>query len=88
MKKKETYDFMSDARRTIKELIGRAHSGVEKWEGGKVFVTTAADFSTGYLLTTADGDVDEIAAIMALYIKRLNLKEKVDRAYEHIMKNR
>ena len=85
--KKETYDFMSDARSTIKELIGRKRCCGEKIGGGQVLVTIAADYSTGELLSTADGNTSEIAAIMALYIKKLNLKEKVDMAYEDISKD-
>lgn len=81
--KKETYDFMSDARRTIKELIGRAHCGGEIG-GEQVLVTIAADYSTGDILSTADGDDNKVAAMMAMYIKKINLKEKVDRAYESI----
>ena len=84
--KKETYDFMSDARSTIKGLLERARCGGEI-EDGKVFVTIAADYSTGELLSTADGNTNEVAAMIALYIKKLNLTEKVDRAYEDISKD-
>lgn len=82
-KKKETYDFMSDARRTIKGLLERARCGGEI-EDGKVFVTIAADYSTGELLSTADGNTNEVATMIALYIKKLNLKEKVDRAFKYM----
>ena len=44
--KKETYYFMSDARRTIKGLLERARCG-EKIGDGKILVTIASDFSTG-----------------------------------------
>ena len=77
---------MSDARSTIKELIGRKRCGGEIG-GGQVLVTIAADYSTGELLSTADGNTNEVAAMMALYIKKLNLKEKVDIAYEDISKD-
>lgn len=74
---------MSYARRTIKGLLERARCG-EKIGDGKVFVAIAADYSAGELLSTADGNTNEVAAMIALYIKKLNIKEKVDRAFKYM----
>ena len=52
--KKETYDFMSDARRTIKELIWRARCGGEIGSE-QILVTIAVYYSTGEVLSTAEG---------------------------------
>ena len=86
-KEKETYDFMSDVRSTVKGLLERARCGGRIGEG-KVIMTIAVDFLEEESFYSSEGSANEVAATMAMFIKKLNLKEKVDRAYEHIMKHR
>lgn len=84
---KETYDFMSDARSTFNGLFERARCGGDCIGGKKVLVTIAADLPEYKIFARTEGDANEVAAMIAVYIKKLNLQEKVKSGLEFIEQN-
>lgn len=84
---KETYDFMSDARSTFNGLFERAQCGGDCIGGKKVLVTIAADLTEYKIFARTEGAANEVASIIAAYIKKLNIQEKVKSGLEFIEQN-
>lgn len=80
-KEKEVYDFMADARASIKGLIQRMDYKEDDSEE-RVLITIAIDFSKGDRLQTAHGKDSSIAAALAMYMRRFKIEGKVKRALE------
>lgn len=85
--KKKTYDFMSDARSTFNGLFERAQCGGDCIGENKVLVTIAADLQEDKIFARTEGAANEVAAMIAAYIKKINLQEKVKSGLEFIERN-
>ena len=55
--------------------------------GKKVLVTIADDLSEYKMFARTEGAASEVAAMMSVYIKKLNLQEKVNMGFEFMEEN-
>lgn len=80
----ESYDFMADAKATIKGLIGRTkeHGLFKRDDDGRVLVCMAIDFESEKLIFTANGRENLVVAGIVGTIIHNGLSEKVKKAID------
>lgn len=80
----ESYDFMADAKATIKGLIGRTkeHGLFERDDDGRVLVCIAIDFESEKSFFTANGRENLVVAGIVGNIIQNGLSEKVKDAID------
>lgn len=80
----ESYDFMADAKATIKGLIGRTkeHGLFKRDDDGRVLVCIAIDFESEKSIFTANGRENLVVAGIVGSIILNGLSEKVKKAID------